>query len=136
MLETGHFKDPHEKVGLTLLILYVIQVLLGAIAHFFKLPSLFRGHRAPHNYLHVLLGLAILALAQWQVHYGLFTEWAFATGGLHQVPESAKHAWLALVIVFWALFGLGLALLPRQFKQESRARKVRKEDPNSTNTSA
>ena len=34
-----------------------------------------------------------------QVHYGLYTEWAVATGGLHQVPESAKHAWLALTIV-------------------------------------
>ncbi|PPQ86670.1 hypothetical protein CVT25_006745 [Psilocybe cyanescens] len=134
-LETPHFTDPHQKVGLALLILYIIQMALGAIVHFFKFPSVFRGHRAPHNYLHVLVGLAIFALAQWQVHYGLFTEWLL-TGGLHQVPESAKHAWLALVIVFWALYGLGMALLPRQFKQESQARKVRKEDPNSTNTSA
>ncbi|KAH9478767.1 Cytochrome b561 and DOMON domain-containing protein [Psilocybe cubensis] len=134
-LETPHFTDPHQKVGLALLILYVVQMALGAIVHFFKLPSIFRGHRPPHSYLHVLVGLAIFILAQWQVHYGLFTEWLL-TGGLHQVPESAKHAWLALVIVFWVLYGLGMALLPRQFKQESQARKVRKEDPNSTNTSA
>jgi hypothetical protein len=135
-LELGHFKDPHEKVGLSLLILYVIQVLLGTVTHFFKLPSVFRGHRPPHSYLHVLLGLAIFGLAQWQVHYGLFTEWAFATGGLHQVPESAKHAWLAQVVVFWVLYGFGMALLPRQFKQESGLRQARKMDPTSTNSSA
>lgn len=34
-----------------------------------------------------------------QVHYGLYTEWVFSTGNLHPVPESAKHAWLALIIV-------------------------------------
>jgi len=135
-LELGHFKDPHEQVGLALIILYAIQVVLGAIAHFFKLPTVFRGYRPPHSYLHVILGLAIFALAQWQVHYGLFTEWTIALGGLHQVTNSAKQAWLALVIVFWVLYGLGMALLPRQFKQESQMRKARKADPNSTRSSA
>jgi hypothetical protein len=43
--------------------------------------------------------LIVLVLIPEQVHYGLFTEWALATGGLHTVPESAKHAWLALTIV-------------------------------------
>ncbi|KAF7426430.1 hypothetical protein PC9H_008798 [Pleurotus ostreatus] len=56
-----------------------------------------------------------------KVHYGLNTEWLL-TGGLHQVPMSAKNAWLALVIIFWVLYGLGLALLPRQYKQEGEAR--------------
>jgi len=56
-------------MGLALLILYVIQILLGAIAHFFKLPSLFRGRRPAHSYLHVLVGLAIIAAAQWQVSH-------------------------------------------------------------------
>ncbi|PPR01959.1 hypothetical protein CVT26_008741 [Gymnopilus dilepis] len=134
--ELGHFKDPHEKVGLALLILYCIQVLVGTVAHFFKLPSLFRGHRPPHSYFHAILGLAIIALAQWQVHYGLFTEWNIATGGVHKVPDSAKHAWLALLIVFWVLYGLGLALLPRQYKQESQARKTHKMEPSSSNASA
>ena len=116
----GQYKDPHEKMGLALLILYVVQIALGMVAHSFKLPRLFRGHRPPHAYLHAILGLVIFACAQWQVrrrsppavaslhhrstralqvHYGLYTEWAVATGGLHQVPESAKHAWLALTIV-------------------------------------
>jgi len=132
----GQFKDPHEKMGLALLILYLVQILLGAVAHAVKLPRVFRGHRAPHAYLHAILGLVIFACAQWQVHYGLFTEWAIATGGLHKVPESAKHAWLALVIVFWVLYGLGLALVPRQYKQESEARSGGKEVPNSSKDSA
>lgn len=34
-----------------------------------------------------------------QVHYGLYIEWDSATGGLHQIPDSAKHAWLALLVV-------------------------------------
>ncbi|TFK37974.1 hypothetical protein BDQ12DRAFT_652212 [Crucibulum laeve] len=99
MLEQGHFIDPHEKIGLSLLILYIIQLFMGAFVHFFKFPSLFGGLRAPHNYFHVFLGLIIFILAAFQVHYGLYTEWAFATGGLHVVPDSAKHAWMALIIV-------------------------------------
>lgn len=118
--QTGHFTDPHEKMGLVLLILYLTQLVVGAATHFFKLPGVFRGRRAPHAYFHAILGLVIFACAQWQVrnaallwginflvsvliltqvHYGLFTEWPSKTGGLHQVPEKAKHAWLALTIV-------------------------------------
>ncbi|KAF9448143.1 hypothetical protein P691DRAFT_670095 [Macrolepiota fuliginosa MF-IS2] len=95
----GHFIDTHEKCGLALLILYLVQLTLGATVHFFKFPTLLRGHRAPHNYLHVVIGIAIFILAAFQVHYGLYTEWLIGTGGLHIVPQSAKHAWLALVIV-------------------------------------
>lgn len=34
-----------------------------------------------------------------QVHYGLYIEWAFATGGLHVVPMAAKRTWIALIVV-------------------------------------
>ncbi|KAA1472398.1 hypothetical protein DENSPDRAFT_838654 [Dentipellis sp. KUC8613] len=114
----GHFKDRHQKIGLALLILYLVQLFMGAFIHFVRTPSIFVVHRPPQNYLHAILGIAILALAAYQVHYGLYTEWAFVTGNLHPVPMSAKHAWLALIIIFWALYGLGLAFLPRQYKQE------------------
>jgi hypothetical protein len=126
-LEQGHFIDPHQKIGLALLILYLVQLLVGWIVHFFKFPGLFKGHRAPHNYFHAFLGLVILILAAYQVHYGLYTEWAFATGGLHVVPMSAKRAWLALIIVFWVLYVAAMALLPRQFKQERAFRNRKKE---------
>ncbi|CAA7268259.1 unnamed protein product [Cyclocybe aegerita] len=128
VLALGHFKDPHQKMGLALLVMYLIQIALGTAVHFAKFPSLFRGRRAPHNYLHVTLGLVIFVCAQWQVHYGLFTEWNFATGGLHRVPTSAKNVWLALVIVFWVLYGAGMTLIPRQFHQERQARKIRDDD--------
>jgi cytochrome b561 len=66
-LETGRFQDIHERIGLTVLILYLIQLFIGAFVHFFKFPTLFRGHRAPHNYLHVLVGFTIIVLAQYNV---------------------------------------------------------------------
>ncbi|KAG6810213.1 hypothetical protein H0H92_012859 [Tricholoma furcatifolium] len=97
-LNMGQFVDTHQKTGLALLILYVVQLLLGAFIHFIKLPA-FRGRRSPQNYFHVFLGLVIFVLAAFQSHYGLYTEWDFALGGLHHVPQSAKHAWLALIIV-------------------------------------
>jgi len=61
-------------------------------------------------------------MANYQVYYGLHTEWQDATGGLHVVPRSAKDAWIALVVIFWALVVLGYGLLPRQFAQEKEAR--------------
>lgn len=57
----------------------------------------------------------------------------------------AKHAWLALVVVsvpishrvmlytntrhkvFWALYFIGLALVPHQLKQEKESREMQKE---------
>ena len=30
-----HFQDPHQKIGLALLILYVLQLTIGAFVHFF-----------------------------------------------------------------------------------------------------
>lgn len=67
---TPNFSDPHEKMGLALLILYVIQLSLGLFTHYVKLRSPFgAGTRPPQNYFHVLLGLAILGLAAEQVRY-------------------------------------------------------------------
>ncbi|KAJ7204511.1 hypothetical protein GGX14DRAFT_647408 [Mycena pura] len=127
-LELQNLNDPHQKIGIALLALYVTQLLLGAFVHFVKLPRLFRGHRAPWNYLHVALGLAILGLAAYQVHYGFTIEWEFALQGLHTVTPRAMHAWLALVIVFWVLYFLGMGLLPRQYKQEAAARQRARTD--------
>ena len=56
------------------------------------------GHR-PQNLLHIAVGLAILALASWQTHYGLNTEYAFATGNLHPIPQGFKSFWIAMVVV-------------------------------------
>ncbi|KAF5371443.1 hypothetical protein D9757_009989 [Collybiopsis confluens] len=123
ILQLGHFYDPHQKMGLTLLILYCVQLALGLFTHFIKLRSPFGpGTRAPQNYFHVFLGLVILVLAAEQVHYGLYIEWETNLAGLHNIPMSAKHAWIALIVIFWVLYLVGLALVPRQFTQERNSR--------------
>ncbi|KAJ7206897.1 hypothetical protein GGX14DRAFT_567986 [Mycena pura] len=55
-----------QKAGLAMLVMYILQarVSLGAFIHWVKLPAF----RPPQNYLHALLGLAIVGLASWQVH--------------------------------------------------------------------
>jgi len=69
------------------------------------------------------MGLTIVALAFFQVHYGIKTEWYEGTGDGTVVPMSAYHAWIALIVIFWVLYAAGLALLPRQFGQEGAGRK-------------
>ncbi|KAJ7077562.1 hypothetical protein C8R44DRAFT_896234 [Mycena epipterygia] len=116
-----YLTDPHQKVGLALLIMYLLQVFLGAFIHWVKLPFRFPGGRHPQNYLHVILGLSIVALASWQTHYALWIEWAFVTGNFHPLGP------IAIVIVMWGLYAIGLVLLPRQFKQEAASRRAKDE---------
>lgn len=95
----GNWVDPHKKMGLALLILYLVQVALGLFVHFFKTPRFMSGRRPPQNYIHAALGIIILACAFEQVHYGITIEWIEGTGGNPPVPAAAKRAWLAWVIV-------------------------------------
>jgi len=60
-----------QKIGLALLILYLIQLFVGLFIHFVKIPF-FHGHRPPQNYFHAILGLAIIALAAYQVSFSHF----------------------------------------------------------------
>jgi len=123
-----HYKDPHQRVGLALLILYLLQVFLGAFIHWIKIPKRFShlGGRRPQNFLHVTIGLAILILATWQTHYGLYTEWALITGNIHPVSNGCKHFWLAILVVMWSVYLGGYLLLPRQIGQERAARAPKK----------
>ncbi|KAJ7751516.1 hypothetical protein DFH07DRAFT_525863 [Mycena maculata] len=126
---TPHFSDPHQKMGLALLVMYLLQVFLGAFIHWVKLPFRFPGGRPPQNYLHAVLGLAIVALASYQTHYGLWIEWGFVTGNAHPVNWRCRHFWLAIVVVIWGLYAIGLVLLPRQFKQEAAGRRAKGDAP-------
>ncbi|KAJ7354126.1 hypothetical protein DFH08DRAFT_922797 [Mycena albidolilacea] len=130
-----HFTDPHQKVGLALLVLYLIQVFLGCFIHLVKFPH-FPGGRPPQNYLHAVLGLAIVVLAMWQTHYGLWTEWGFITLNLHPVNMRCRHFWLAIVVhqIVASLYALGLLLLPRQFRQEANARRTKNADVGQKNS--
>jgi len=124
--------DHHKRVGYAIFTLYSLQLLLGIFIHTVRTPGLFILHRPPQNYLHAAFGLTILAMAGYQVHYGLYIQWPSLTGDIHPVPESAKHAWLALLIVFWALYVLGLLLLPRQYKQEREGGLLSQDKPEET----
>ncbi|KAJ7928374.1 hypothetical protein B0H13DRAFT_2229059 [Mycena leptocephala] len=115
-----HFTDPH-------------QVFLGSFIHLVKFPR-FPGGRPPQNYLHAVLGLAIVGLAMWQTHYGLWTEWALVTGNVHPVNMRCRHFWLAIVVIIASLYALGLLLLPRQFRQEANARRTKNADVGQKNT--
>ncbi|KAH9060388.1 hypothetical protein EDB83DRAFT_2224358 [Lactarius deliciosus] len=114
--------DHHKKIGYVIFGLYIGQVVLGTFIHYVRIPFPFLGHRPPQNYIHALLGIVILAMANYQVHYGIYVEWPLMTGDVHPVKQSAKHAWLALVIVFWSLYVIGLVFLPRQYTQEREGR--------------
>ncbi|KAF7305915.1 Cytochrome b561 domain-containing protein [Mycena chlorophos] len=126
--EGPHFYDIHQRVGLALLLLYFLQVFLGIFIHFVKFPALaarMPGGRNPQNYLHGLLGLVIVLLGCWQTHYGLWHEWAFATGNVHPVTWHCRDFWLGIVVAFWTLYIIGLVFLRRQYRQE----KLRREKP-------
>ncbi|KAG8958005.1 hypothetical protein FRC00_003195 [Tulasnella sp. 408] len=64
--------------------------------------------RPPQNYGHAILGLAIIALAFYNVHEGYDTEWPKVFG----TP------------IIPSVYLIGLTLLPRQWKQETDARRA------------
>ncbi|KAH9963750.1 hypothetical protein BC827DRAFT_1190607 [Russula dissimulans] len=119
--------DHHKRVGYAIISLYIAQLLLGAFIHFVRVPFLFVFHRPPQNYFHMVLGAVILTMSAYQIHYGLYHEWPKGTGNVHPIKGWAKHTWLALVITFWSLFVIGLALMPRQYKQEREGRLLKQD---------
>ncbi|KAF9262555.1 hypothetical protein L218DRAFT_390243 [Marasmius fiardii PR-910] len=178
----GHFVDPHQRLGLALLVLHIFQVFLGIFIHWVKRPKsggpFGPGSRRLQNYFHVFLGLVIFVLAAAQVYYGLYTEWEYAfddgvesetlafivlkkgrngsedpeqegdgkegsgsglgvESEVADIPLAAKRAWLGIVVTFWALYLLGMLLLPRQFRKEEEYReRMRAElDQKTTKTS-
>jgi len=116
----GNWHDRHKRIGLALLLLYLVQLTGGLIIHFFKMPNFRGGRRPPQNYFHAILGLTIIGLAFYQAHFGLKSEWLEATGTL--TPHSALAGWIAVIVIFWVLYAIGLAFLPRQYGQEAAGR--------------
>lgn len=117
----SHFTDSHKKFGLVIFILYLVQLALGAIIHFVK--SATRTRRPPQNYVHAVLGLLIIALSMIQIHDGYSEEWGKTTGrdAFPNYVGILFYVWIALITV--AYFG-GLALLPKQFKQENQPKRM------------
>ncbi|BGP24055.1 carbohydrate-binding domain family 9-like protein [Rhodotorula toruloides] len=107
--QTGNlFEDSHQRLGLVLLLLVILQLLVGYLAHITlpsaltsSSPSFSRPRPSPARAIHILLGLTILALGWVQVHTGIKKggEWYRATLGTEEVPRAVRG-------VFWTLVGL------------------------------
>ena len=73
----------------------MVQCALGGLIHFVKWRLTYR---PPQNYMHALLGLAIIALAFYQVRLGYQTEWRISTGR-EEPPDVVDKIWLIWIIV-------------------------------------
>ncbi|KAF8906571.1 hypothetical protein CPB84DRAFT_1882361 [Gymnopilus junonius] len=122
-----HLNDTHKKWGIAIFILYLAQCAFGAFVHFIKKKD--RKRRPPKNYLHAILGLAIIGLALYQVHSGYHYEWPSTTGRKPLPKVVGIIFWVWLVFLPLAYFA-GLGFLPKQYRQESRKAIVNDEDDN------
>lgn len=122
-----------QKVGLALLVLYLVQLAWGAIIHFFK-PASFAAPTQPtkeaqsteasssssssmpsssqasdilpaiksrpiQNYLHATNGIAIIALAFYNVRYGYHVEWPRTFGTTAAFLRSLNSWWISWTVV-------------------------------------
>lgn len=116
-----HLLSTHKKLGVALFVLYFAQVTYGALVHFVKSPN--RTKRPPQNYGHAIFGLLIIGLAYYQVHLGFDYEWPTTTGR-DPVSRGVNIFWIVWVVLLPVLYFAGLALLPKQFKQEKENAKA------------
>ena len=116
---SGHLTDTHRKWGVAIFVLYSVQCGLGAFIHWVKPQAKAPGPRArpPQNYVHAIFGLLILALAFYQVNTGYKDEWPLLGRG--NAPSAVNRAFIAWAVLLPIFYFAGLALLPRQFRQES-----------------
>lgn len=113
-----HLDDDHKRWGIGIFVLYIVQCLLGAFIHYVKKKDRIR--RPPQNYFHAIFGILIIALALYQVRSGYNSEWPMTTGR-GSLPPGVDVVFWVWVILLPVLYGLGLVLLPRQYRQEKTA---------------
>lgn len=66
-----HFQSRHEKLGLALFVLVIVQGILGEISHLIMVK---KGIRT--GYFHILMGVTIFGLSIWEIKMGL-DEWSW-----------------------------------------------------------
>jgi len=115
-----HLEDNHMRWGVAIFVLYFAQAAFGAAIHWFK-PRNFKG-RPLQNYLHPIIGLLIIALAFYQVRTGCRTEWPLKVG-LGNIPKGVNIVWYVWIVLLSVLYLVGLSFLPRQFRQETSAKR-------------
>ncbi|KIO28573.1 hypothetical protein M407DRAFT_22308 [Tulasnella calospora MUT 4182] len=83
--------------------------------------------RPPQNYGDAILELTIIGLTFYSVHEGYGTEWPKIFGtplGRVAFLRSLRAWWVWWVIIIPCVYLIGLTLLPRQWKQETDARRA------------
>ncbi|KAJ7082423.1 hypothetical protein B0H15DRAFT_993831 [Mycena belliarum] len=110
----------HVTLGKVILGLYIIQCAMGAVIHYFKPASAAR-RRPPQNYLHAVIGLLLVGLGMYQAHSGYAEEWPRLLR-YGELPESVNRLWIAWCVILPVAYAGGLALLPKQYRQEADGR--------------
>ncbi|KIO22243.1 hypothetical protein M407DRAFT_119755 [Tulasnella calospora MUT 4182] len=83
--------------------------------------------RPIQNYAHALLGLFIILLSVYNVHEGYGDEWLGEFGTYVYQVSFLRHLrawWTVAIIVLPLVYIAGLFLLPRQWRQETNARRT------------
>ncbi|KAJ4479088.1 hypothetical protein J3R30DRAFT_3288932 [Lentinula aciculospora] len=126
VVESGaqHLNDEHNKWGIALFILYLLQCSLGAFIHWVKFKHILG--RPPQNYIHALLGLFIIGAALYQVRTRYKTEWSKIGRG--PLMAGTDYIWYIWVVMLPLLYTLGLSFLPKQFNQENRNKNKKEKD--------
>lgn len=115
--ESDHFSNAHEICGVVLVGLYYAQIFLGRYIHRRREKATvpLKPH-PPLNIAHVVLGLAIIALAFFQIRSGL-DAWEVTTGR-PVLASWCRKLWVLWIVVLPLAYLSGLSLLQRQFRQE------------------
>ncbi|KAJ6595086.1 hypothetical protein DFH09DRAFT_1412976 [Mycena vulgaris] len=112
-------KKRQRKWGTIILALYVLQCAFGAVVHYIKPENAQR--RPPQNYLHAIVGIAILILGMYQIHTGYDNEWpTYVDFG--PLPNGLNALWIVWCILLVITYTAGLWFIRKQCKQEGDAR--------------
>lgn len=131
----GQFQNPHTKIGLTLFLMYWVQIVLGLCTA--GTPSVALGSAKPdptaspdtrhpirarpwYAFLHVFWGISTCIIASVQVRRGYTIEWPEKRG--QAASPHVNRAWKAWVVIIPVLYLAGLALLLRRQWAQERAR--------------
>ncbi|KAF7347205.1 CBD9-like protein [Mycena venus] len=106
---TGKKADPHHDLGLSILILFLVQFLIGVGAHYthsegYTKDSVFPTLTTPKNplrHIHVMFGIIMTALLYAGVKTGM-DEWDDVADNGTLVPKGVR-------VIYWVLFGLAVA---------------------------
>ncbi|KAJ6541609.1 hypothetical protein B0H19DRAFT_1268591 [Mycena capillaripes] len=106
---TGAKADPHHDLGLSILILFLVQFLVGVIAHYTHAAAPAKGStfptlttpKNPLRHVHVVFGVVMTALMYAGVKTGM-DEWDDVADNATKVPKGIR-------IVYWIFFGLAVA---------------------------